>query len=54
MRVGFVHRQGSAQVVAWLDKIVKPVLASSRKVGISMAEQQVCVQTECCLRSMQS
>jgi hypothetical protein len=34
----------SPQAVAWLDKIVKPVLASARKGGISMAEQQVCAQ----------
>eukprot|EP00882_Tetradesmus_deserticola_P022278 GHRQ01024176.1.p1 GENE.GHRQ01024176.1~~GHRQ01024176.1.p1 ORF type:complete len:414 (+),score=204.30 GHRQ01024176.1:79-1320(+) len=30
----------SQQVVAWLDKIVKPVLVNARKGGISMAEQQ--------------
>jgi hypothetical protein len=28
-------------VVAWLDKVVKPVLVSARKGGIAVADQQV-------------
>lgn len=36
----------SPQVVAWLDKIVKPGLTNARKGGISMQEQQV-LETLC-------
>lgn len=31
-------------VVAWLDKVVKPVLVSARKGGIAVADQQVRLQ----------
>lgn len=37
----------SPQVVAWLDKIVKPGLVNARKGGISMQEQQVGASTGC-------
>jgi hypothetical protein len=31
----------SPEVVAWLDKVVKPVLANARRGAIPMQEQQV-------------
>jgi hypothetical protein len=33
-------------VVAWLDKVVKPVLTSTRKGGVQVQDQQVCI-VEC-------
>jgi hypothetical protein len=32
----------SPSVVAWLDKTVKPGLASARRGGITLQEQQAC------------